>query len=153
MPNNRKPTKLKQLQGTARADRQIKNEMMPSQVDGYPEAPELLQKTKKAVQLWDELVYELQNLGMLHGVDLPLLASYCNEMSLYFELEKDLLENGRTFETPNGFKQKRPEVNMSRECLDRALKIAVQFGLTPSARTRISAPGKSDGDDLDKILG
>jgi len=147
------PTKIKEIQGTLEKSRQVENEMVPSFYEGIPEAPELLRKTERAVALWDELVRELQNLGMLHGVDLPLLAAYCNEMSTYFEAESVLLDEGRTFETPNGFIQKRPEVNISREALDRALKLATQFGLTPSARTKISAPRKESGDELDKLLG
>jgi P27 family predicted phage terminase small subunit len=148
----RKPTKIKEMQGTLEKSRTVENEMMPSKVNGIPHAPQILLNIERAADLWDELVNELSNLDMLHGVDLPILTAYCIEMANYMRLEAYLTEEGRTFETPNGFEQKRPEVNMSRECLDRALKLATQFGLTPVARTKISMPTKDGGDELDKIL-
>ena len=66
-------------------------------------------------------------------------------MSLYIESELELRENGRidNFKNSNGDlvrSQAKPLVKVKNDALANALKLAVQFGLTPVARTNISAP-------------
>ena len=136
----RKPTKVKCAQGTSRSDRTIDNEMLPARVDGLPSPPEVLQKNKRAMQLWMESVNELHSLDMLHVVDLPSLAAYCLEMSTYFTMTAFCEKNGYV----DKLGKRRQQDLIRRDALDRANRIAQQFGFVPSARTKISAPGKKD---------
>lgn len=82
---------------------------------------------------------------MLHLVDLSLITTYCNEMALYIETETTLKTIGRIDEFYNEDgeltrRQSKPEQKIANDALNKALKIAVQFGLTPAARSRIAAP-------------
>ena len=70
-------------------------------------------------------------------------------MSLYIESELELRQNGRidNFKNSNGDlvrSQAKPLVKVKNDALANALKLAVQFGLTPVARTNISAPATTN---------
>ena len=136
------PTQLKKIAGTDRKDRSLKNEMVVSEVISMPEAPSFL--NEYAVAEWHKVTNELANLKMLHEVDLALLSAYCREMGMYFEMV-EVLKGGqieRTYDRDGRLRASKlkPEVKISRDCLDRAMKIAVQFGFTPSARASIPQP-------------
>jgi len=137
------PTVLKEMYGTARADRVLENEMQVDLLSKLPEAPDLLSEI--GIAEWYKVTTQLFNLKMLHDVDQSLILAYCNEMSLYIESELELRENGRidNFKNSNGDlirSQAKPLVKVKNDALANALKLAVQFGLTPVARTNISAP-------------
>ena len=137
------PTVLKEMKGTARADRLDENEMTADLVLQLPEPSELLSEI--GVQEWYKITSQLFNLKMLHNIDLRLVESYCNEMALYIECEMELRKNGRVdvFKNTNGDiirTQAKPFVKMKNDALNNALKLASNFGITPSARANISVP-------------
>lgn len=139
----RKPTKIKELQGTLRANRVVENEMTASLVTKIPEAPTWLSDIGK--EEWHKVCLELYNKQMLHQIDLRLLEAYCNAISLHIECEMHLRENGRILEYKNDdgtlrHSQSVAQQKIANDALDRALKIATQFGFTPSARSSISQP-------------
>ena len=141
------PTVLKEMYGTARADRVLENEMQVDLLSQLPEAPDLLSEI--GIAEWYKVTTQLFNLKMLHDVDQSLILAYCNEMSLYIESELELRENGRidNFKNSNGDlvrSQAKPLVKVKNDALANALKLAVQFGLTPVARTNISAPATTN---------
>jgi len=141
------PTVLKEMYGTARADRVLENEMQVDLLTELPEAPDLLSEI--GIAEWYKVTTQLFNLKMLHNVDQSLILAYCNEMSLYIESELELRENGRidNFKNSNGDlvrSQAKPLVKVKNDALANALKLAVQFGLTPVARTNISAPATTN---------
>tara|TARA_R110000824_G_scaffold119224_1_gene273199 strand:+ start:2058 stop:2534 length:477 start_codon:yes stop_codon:yes gene_type:complete len=139
----RKPTKIKELQGTLKGERVLENEMQVSLVSQIPFAPDWL--TEIGVEEWNNVCSELHGKGMLHQIDLRLIEAYCNAMALHIETEILLREKGRiqVFKNPDGtvkHTQAIPYQKIANDALDRALKLATQFGLTPSARTSIQQP-------------
>jgi len=137
------PTKLKKMQGTEKACRVIENEMQVDLVNNLPDPPNWLSKIGK--EQWIKVTSQLYNLEMLHNVDLILIESYCNEISLYKECEIELRNSNRIddFKSSQGDilrRQANPLVKMKNDALNNALKLAAQFGLTPVARASISAP-------------
>ena len=137
------PTKIKEIQGSINSSREIKNEMQVSALSELPQAPTWL--TPLAKHEWGNVTNELLSIGMLHQIDLILLAAYVNAISLHIEMEKYLMEKGRVnhYYNEDGslrHSQCKPEVKISNDSLSNALKIAVQFGFTPSSRGSISAP-------------
>ena len=140
------PTKLKAAKGTLQPCRTVSNEMEVSPVVSMPEAPAFL--NSYGVSEWNKVTNELANLQMLHDVDLGILSAYCREIGVYVEMVSEL-KGGQTYiiRSKEGFvvaEKAKPEVKISRDSLDRALKLAVQFGFTPSARASISAPDKKE---------
>jgi P27 family predicted phage terminase small subunit len=139
----KKPTQLKKLQGTLKAERVLENEMQVSLVSKIPFAPEWL--TEIGSEEWNNVCSELHGKGMLHHIDLRLIEAYCNAMALHIETEMMLREKGRiqVFKNPDGtikHTQAIPYQKIANDALDRALKLATQFGLTPSSRTSIQQP-------------
>jgi len=149
------PTVLKEMYGTARADRVLENEMQVDLLSELPEAPDLLSEI--GIAEWYKVTTQLFNLKMLHDVDQSLILAYCNEMSLYIESELELRENGRidNFKNSNGDlvrSQAKPLVKVKNDALANALKLAVQFGLTPVARTNISAPTTTNNTQINNYF-
>jgi len=137
------PSKLKKMQGTEKKCRVIENEMKVDIVSKVPQAPEWLSEIGK--QEWQKVTNQLFNLEMLYQVDLILIESYCNEISLYKECEIQLREGNRIdeFKSSQGDllrRQASPLIKMKNDALNNSLKLASQFGLTPVARASISAP-------------
>jgi P27 family predicted phage terminase small subunit len=143
MGRPKKPTKLKELQGTLKPSRQVKNEMTLPLVKEIPEAPIWLSDLGK--EEWIKVCSELFNKQMLHQIDLRLVEAYCNAISLHIEMEMMLRKEGRIqiYKNNDGsikHAQAVPYQKIANDALDRALKIANNFGLTPSARTSINQP-------------
>ena len=137
------PTRVKELQGTLKAERVLDNEMKVSLVSSIPDPPQWLSEIGK--NEWHNVCLELYNKQMLHQIDLRLLEAYCNAISLHIETEMHLREHGRIqeFKNPDGtikHSQSVPHQKIANDALDRALKIATQFGFTPSARSSINQP-------------
>jgi P27 family predicted phage terminase small subunit len=139
-----KPTALKKLQGTYRPDRAARDEMQPSQLDTLPAAPDEL--NARGQQAWYTAATELQQLGMLHAVDLPLLQAYCREVQRMHEADYYVRTQGTVLKGKNKvgseYYLKNPWLGIYNDALAQANRLAQQFGFTPSARTRISAPAK-----------
>jgi P27 family predicted phage terminase small subunit len=93
---------------------------------------------------------DLERLHLLSGIDRASLVVYCQAVAEFEQSSAVLRKNGRTFETPNGFLQARPEVAMMHRSALIIRMFAEQFGLTPSARTRLGV--KVDEDDEDAWL-
>jgi len=138
-----KPTRLKQLAGTDQPCRILKNEMSVATLAEVPNPP--MELSDRGLLVWEIVGAELKAKKMLHLVDLALLAAYANEIALYQQAENTLRTGGRVDEFYNEEgqltrRQAKPEQKIAKDALAAALKLAVQFGLTPSARTRINAP-------------
>ena len=137
------PTAVKAAQGTLQKCRTLENEMTVVVCETIPEAPEWLSELGKIE--WDKITFELFQKKMLHHIDLKLIEAYCNTIALHIETEQMLRDKGRIqiFKNADGslkHMQAVPYQKIANDALDRALKIAAQFGLTPSARASISQP-------------
>ena len=138
------PTEIKKARGTLRKCRELENTMEVAKVNALPAAPKWLSKIGK--EQFNIVVNQLNNLGMLYEVDLKLIESYANAMALHIESEQQLRKVGRIQvyrDNETGdikHSQITPLQTISKQALESALKIATQFGLTPSSRTKISAP-------------
>tara|TARA_R100000656_G_scaffold81756_1_gene59802 strand:+ start:1220 stop:1696 length:477 start_codon:yes stop_codon:yes gene_type:complete len=139
----RKPTRVKELQGTLRPGRVVKNEMQVALVEELPAPAEWLSTIAK--EEWNKVCSELFNKKMLHQIDLRLIEAYCNAIALHIETEIMLREKGRiaVYKNEDGslkHAQAVPFQKIANEALERALRLATQFGITPSSRTSISQP-------------
>lgn len=131
------------MQGTNVPCRTLDNEMQVDRVNEIPNSPDWLSEIGK--EEWIKVTHQLHSLQMLHQIDLRLIEAYCNEMSLYIETEQLLRNKGRiqAFKNPDGtlkHTQAVPHQKIAKDALASALKIATQFGLTPTARASINTP-------------
>tara|TARA_R110000796_G_scaffold184752_1_gene301304 strand:- start:10995 stop:11519 length:525 start_codon:yes stop_codon:yes gene_type:complete len=144
------PTKIKEMQGTLTPGRYLENEMEVTSLAEIPSAPAYLNELGKLE--WNTVASELHAKGMLHFVDLALLSAYCNEMATYLEASEILNRDGkveRTYRDDGRVRSSKlkPENKIARDALISALKLATQFGFTPSARASIPQPKLPENSD------
>jgi P27 family predicted phage terminase small subunit len=142
-----KPSALKKLGGTYRNDRNATNEPEPRA--GEPNCPDVL--TEEAKREWEEKIVELREMGMLTVVDGALLAAYCQAYADWLEALREVKE-GRVQKTDTGYEAMRAWQTIYERAEKRMTLLAREFGFSPSARTRISVPGKKP-DERKGILG
>ncbi len=129
-----KPTALKKLAGNPGKRALSKKEPKPRAASRVPTAPAYLSTIAK--QCWKYYAKELYQLGLLSKVDRFAFEGFCQNYGLYVEAEKVLETEDKVVMTFNTLK-KNPWLEISRNARLDALKFAVEFGLTPSARTRV----------------
>lgn len=134
-----KPSKLKKLQGTFRKDRAAPRELVAK--PGVPPRPTWLNAEGRAE--WERVVPQLQALGILSTIDQSMLADYCTAHALAVNATKKYQREGMTIKV-NGQLQKHPAVKIAQEARSQAARLAGEFGLSPSSRTRISTPSADD---------
>lgn len=146
-----KPTALKKLEGHLNKKMLNKKEPMPLVKDQT--CPAFLDDIGKVE--WKRIVPELDRLGLITIVDRIALAGYCDAYSKWRKAIKYIQENGLVFEYTRvdkdgkdvgKYRQPNPEVVMAHQSAQLILKYCQEFGLTPSARVRLSA-GKAQLDD------
>jgi P27 family predicted phage terminase small subunit len=145
-----KPSKIKKLEGTYRADRAPKNEMTPPEVEAESVDLPAVLMNDYAKKEWLKQTAVLSNLGMLAETDTSILIAYCIEVGNYFSL-KERLGNEITFTTPNGHIQVLPEVTEANKSLQNMIKMSSLFGFNPAARTKIEMPQSKPKDPFAEL--
>ncbi|HSH84368.1 MAG TPA: phage terminase small subunit P27 family [Guyparkeria sp.] len=97
----------------------------------------------EAKREWKRISKHLLNLGIIAEIDMAALAMYCQAYGRWQQAEEKLAELGRegmVDHTPNGFKQSSTWLTISSKAAEQMRKLLPEFGMTPSARARLSAP-------------
>jgi len=104
---------------------------------------------------WAHLAPELDRLGLLSVLDLGPFALLCQAYADWrVNIEFVLLTKGGVYRTPGGFLAAVPQVSMANQAAASYHRLAVEWGMTPSSRTRLADPrfalfDESDDSDLD----
>jgi P27 family predicted phage terminase small subunit len=138
------PTKIKMLRGTGRADRIKSDELEFRALEDLPKPPDWMGTVGKIE--FDSVIDEYFNLGILSKLDLPSLNIYCQAYDDYVRLTK--YTNGNETQTSDkGVESNLPQMILRQKALDTVLKFACQFGLTVTARSKISNSKKEEVKD------
>ncbi|SFD42707.1 phage terminase small subunit P27 family [Roseivivax sediminis] len=145
------PTHLKVLAGTTRRHRLNPQEPQPDA--SRPEAPEHL--SDAARQEWGRVLDAIGQLGIVTELDRAALAAYCQaygrwvsaEAALSRMAERDAATDGLIIRTKAGNAIQNPLVGAANKAMADLVRYAAEFGLTPSARSRVSAAALDDPDD------
>jgi P27 family predicted phage terminase small subunit len=136
------PTKIKELKGTLQPCRQTSNEMQVAEVVELPQAPNYFDDF--AQKEWDVTTSELARIKMLHIVDLSILSAYCFEIGTYHRIMNEMggKFTERTYDKDGKLRASKiaPLYKVAQTALQNAIKIATQFGFTPSSRASLSMP-------------
>ncbi len=116
---------------------------------GAPAPPDWLTKLDRKV--WDRMVALLLPMRVLCESDGPALGRYCKLWVQWQECQRYIEKHGLTYEVKDSDGcvkciYKRPQVALATQLADQLLKLEQQFGLTPSARTRLKATPKRRND-------
>jgi len=143
------PTHIKLVKGTTRVDRLNPNELKPPLV--IPAPPTHLDDQEKAkfVALAEMLVCH----GLLTELDVGAVARYAVVWRRWLKAEAEIKQSGHMIETTNGNLTINPHLLVSNRCMAQMSQIESEFGLTPSARSRIRMEKPNDTiDPFDEYL-
>ncbi|AOL93972.1 phage terminase small subunit P27 family [Porphyrobacter sp. LM 6] len=152
-----KPTHLKLVTGNP--GKRTLNRKEAKTKAAIPAAPAHL--SADAVEEWSRVATELFNLGILSQIDRAALAAYTQaygrwvqaERAIAKMAEKDKLTGGLMIKTSNGNAIQNPLVGTANKAAADMMRYAAEFGMTPSARSRISAePPQETGDPADRFF-
>lgn len=141
-----KPTALRELGGNA-GHRPI-NQAEPKVALLRADAPEWLPAEGQA--FWMELAPMLTGMRVLTEADRPALVLLCDVYAEWREAREVVRKEGATYEavTESGFMwRKRPEVSIAADAWRRMRAMLIEFGMTPAARSRITARDDEPGED------
>lgn len=137
------PTNVKILQGN-RGKRDLSKKTEPEPEAGEPDKPEYL--TGFASEEWDRLVKITMDIGVLTKADGDMLELYCMEKSNYLQAKKDLEENGELYKrnSSDEIYGAHPATLIMDKAAKNMRQILAEFGLSPSARTRVHVKKKEE---------
>ena len=147
-----KPTHLKLVTGNP--GRRPLPAVEAQAVPALPSPPPHLSDDAKVE--WGRVSDELYKIGLLSGIDRASLAAYCQAYGRWAIAERaiaemgkrDLLTGGLMIKTSNGNAIQNPLVGTANKAMSDLVRYAAEFGMTPSARSRIIAapPGDQETD-------
>ena len=146
------PTAIKELEGNP--GKRALNDKEPKPLKKAPACPKWLEDEAK--KEWRRLAKQMEAIGILTEVDMAAFAGYCQAYARWKEAEEFITQHGSIVKTPSGYWQTVPQVSIAQTYLKIMNKLAEQFGLTPSSRSRSIA---SDGsavdatDEMENLLG
>jgi P27 family predicted phage terminase small subunit len=142
MPQPRKPTALRIIEGNREKRPIPKNEPRPRR--GIPKPPSHLDAY--ALDEWHRITPELDAIGMLTTVDGITLAAYCACVSRWRQAEeaiqrmknRDALTGALMIKTSNGNAIQNPLIGVANRAMHMAIRFAAEFGMSPAARARLA---------------
>lgn len=145
-----KPTILKALAGNP-GKRRV-NDAEPQVPNGLPDCPDFLDDEAKAE--WFRVASILNQMGLLTRADRSALAAYCVAYSRWVHAEAEVKKYGTVVLSPNKkFPMKSPYLSIADQAMESMRKFMVEFGLTPSSRSRIKVMDTAAADEFDEFLG
>jgi len=151
-----KTTVLKILEKEKNKDRINLNE--PKIAVAVPDCPAHLNTYAK--KEWKRITPILERMGLITHIDMAALAGYCQAYGRWIDAEKNIKKlqkrdgkDAMLINTPKGYVMINPYISVANKSMELMYKFMVEFGLTPSSRTRISVKSNEDNyDDFEKLL-
>lgn len=146
-----KPTHLKVVEGS----KPTTNKAEPKPKLSLPDPPAHLDD--EAVAHWNEKAPDLYRLGLLSDIDQGALACMCVAWSTFVRAALKLTEmrladrtfGGLIIKTKNDNIIQNPILGTMNKAMADYMRYAIEFGMTPSARSRIDAEIAARAQDLD----
>lgn len=142
------PTHLKIIKGNPGRRPLNENEPKPAPVFTLPSPPSWMDTYAKAE--WKRMGAILVRIGVLTAADLTAFSAYCSAYARWRRCEEKLIgvhkENGGY--TDRYGRTRHPECVTVERAFEQLLRMAQQFGATPSARTQITVDRPIDDRDF-----
>lgn len=114
---------------------------------------------KEAKKEWRRVCKELEELNLLTNVDTVALAIYCDAYSKLLQANKEIETQGMFVEYTNKFGAtntiENPAIKTANKYIDVIRKMCGEFGLTPSARAKLTLPKQEEQEEtpFDRMFG
>lgn len=142
-----KPTKLRLLHGD-QPKRINRHEPVPP--EGEVAAPGDM--TDRGRDCWDELHPMLAPMGLVTVVDVPAFAMMCETLALFRSSATVVNTSPVLVESATGALVKNPAILPMMQSARAASLLMAEFGMTPSARSRLTDPRRLADDERDRLL-
>jgi len=93
---------------------------------------------------WDRIAGRLIQRGQVTVVDRSTLLGYCLKYAQWQALETEAAKHPFLVKSPSGYPMPNPALGMANRAFGLVLKTAAELGITPSARSRVSAQPVTD---------
>lgn len=142
-----KPTATKRLEGNP--GKRPLNEREPTPRAGILKMPAHLEG--EAATEWKRITKELKDAGLLTQLDVTALAAYCQAWARWVEAETQLKKHGPVVKSPSGYPIQNPYLAIANGAMKQMLAFMVEFGMTPSSRSRVrkESDGGGPADEFD----
>ena len=148
MANRPKPTHLKLLQGNP--GKRPLNTSEPKPPVELPPPPDHLSDVAK--QEWQHMGEQLVKLGLLTTIDRSAFAAYCVVYARWVEVEKALKTTGPVVRSAGGHPMLSPFYTVANQSLIQMRAYLIEFGMTPSSRSKTSVAGNDQPDAMEQFL-
>lgn len=142
------PTMIKIANGNP--GRRPLNTREPQPADALPKCPAHFDEIASAE--WKRVIKVMGHLKVWTAADVGVLEEYCTWYSMH-RLAWLGLQDGLTYEMPNGQRIPKPEVRIMATAAQRLHAAAIELGMTPAARSKVqivSEPEDEFGDFLNR---
>jgi len=89
---------------------------------------------------WKRLARQLVTLRLMTDLDRAMLGAYCQSFALWVEGVAAIRKFGTMVKSPSGFPMQSPYVAVVNKQAEIMIRIAAEFGFSPSSRSRIAVP-------------
>lgn len=151
----RKPTskKVKLMNGSAQANPHRVNHNEPKAKRGFPPASDIVKLDPVALQCWNTMCEQLDEMDLLVTSDLYVLQVAAMSYSQMIALNKELSGGRVTMENSKGEIVAHPAAMHFHRFQSSFVRCLAELGLTPSSRLRLHAPDpEADADEFQQWL-
>ena len=134
-----KPTALKVLAGNP--GRRPLNDLEPQPTVGSMDPPPGL--SEEAARHWGIVSHHLHECGLLTEIDKPAFRLYCEAFARWHDANEQISIYGPVVKSPKGFVVQSPYLGIANRAHDQMVKLLVEFGMTPSSRSRVAVEQKA----------
>ena len=127
-----------------------KNEPEPRATATRPRAPSYLNKPAQAE--WRRIVKEIHPLGLLTKLDEAALSAYCVCFTQWIEATEQVQKHGVLIKGQSGLPYQSPDLSIANRAMVEMRKWLIEFGMTPSSRTRVTATEPEKDDPLKDFM-
>lgn len=151
-----KPDAAKRIEGTFRPDRERKG--IATSSAPLPPPPSWL--SERAETEWERMVPIMSEAGLLTGLDVAVMAGYCEAYAQFVEATAGMNSRPRNgnasriklVQRTNAGVRPNPLVKIRQDALVQMRNYMGELGLTPAARQKIRAEPQEEENALDKLL-
>lgn len=143
-----KPTMLKLIDGNP-GKRPIRDDE-PKIPEAGLTCPAILKGGSRAE--WYRVVKLLSPVGIATAADRAVLTAYCIAWGRLLEAEAHIEADGMVITTSTGYPIQSPWLGIANKSAEHVHKFAVECGMTPSSRSRLTVPRAAEKDDFDDFL-
>lgn len=142
------PTRLRVVRNNP--GRRPLNDKEPKPQTALPNLPAHL--SDEAKEEWKRVGKLLADLGLVSELDRGALAGYCQAWGRWVAAEEALKQYGVVVNSPTGYPMQSPFLAIANKALEQMRGFLIEFGMTPSSRTRVRAEPRQEPDPLEEFL-